>query len=102
MESYALSATWAMFGLWKKSEVFRGRYHIIGGLLSGAAGMTPEDLNLANLPARIKDEKNSRDYFCLAQYFRGQNDPALCNVNNWRWRSYVFRVGIRRSAGRRH
>lgn len=56
----------------EKSEVFRGRYHIIGGLLSGAAGMTPEDLNLANLPKRIKDEKITEVIFALPNTFEGK------------------------------
>ncbi len=56
----------------EKSEVFHGRYHILGGLLSGAAGMTPEDLNLANLPARIKDEKITEVIFALPNTFEGK------------------------------
>ncbi len=56
----------------EKSEVFHGRYHIIGGLLSGAAGMTPEDLNLSNLPARIKNEKITEIIFALPNTFEGK------------------------------
>ena len=33
----------------EKSSAFHGRYHIIGGVLSGVAGITPMDLNIQNL-----------------------------------------------------
>ena len=56
----------------EKSGVFRGRYHIIGGLLSGAAGMTPTDLNIANLPTRIKDEKITEVIFALPNTIEGK------------------------------
>ncbi|MDR0449567.1 MAG: recombination mediator RecR [Rickettsiales bacterium] len=40
----------------EKSGVFHGRYHVIGGLLSALDGVRPEDLNLAGLAARARDE----------------------------------------------
>jgi recombination protein RecR len=56
----------------EKSGVFRGRYHIIGGLLSGGAGITPEDLNIANLPARIRDENITEIIFALPNTVEGK------------------------------
>ncbi|MCL1891855.1 MAG: recombination mediator RecR [Alphaproteobacteria bacterium] len=56
----------------EKSGVFKGRYHIIGGLLSGAAGTTPEDLNIASLPARIDDEKIVEIIFALPNTVEGK------------------------------
>jgi recombination protein RecR len=56
----------------EKSGVFRGRYHIIGGLLSGAAGMTPQDLNIANLPARVRDENITEIIFALPNTIEGK------------------------------
>ncbi|MDR0319349.1 MAG: recombination mediator RecR [Rickettsiales bacterium] len=41
----------------EKAGVFRGRYHVLGGLLSALDGITPEDLNLKTLPARVASEK---------------------------------------------
>ncbi len=63
-----LSDVWTL----EKSGVFGGRYHILGGLLSGVAGITPEDLNLNNLPARIKDEKISEIIFALPNTIEGK------------------------------
>lgn len=40
----------------EKAGVYSGRYHVVGGLLSALDGMTPEDLNLAGLPARVRAE----------------------------------------------
>lgn len=40
--------------LWaiERSGAFRGRYHVLGGVLSALDGVGPEDLNIANLIAR--------------------------------------------------
>jgi recombination protein RecR len=56
----------------EKSGVFNGRYHILGGLLSGVAGITPDDLNLENLPTRIKNEKITEIIFALPNTVEGK------------------------------
>jgi len=56
----------------EKSSVFHGRYHIIGGLLSGAAGTMPQDLNLDSLPARIKNENITEVIFALPNTVEGK------------------------------
>ena len=56
----------------EKSAVFHGRYHIIGNLLSGAAGVMPDDLNVATLPARISNEKVSEIIFALPNTVEGK------------------------------
>ena len=63
-----LSDVWVL----EKSSVFHGRYHIIGGLLSGASGVLPQDLNIVNLPARIDDEKISEIIFALPNTVEGK------------------------------
>lgn len=63
-----LSDVWTL----EKSGVFRGRYHILGGLLSGATGVTPADLNIANLPARIRDENITEIIFALPNTMEGK------------------------------
>jgi len=63
-----LSDVWTL----EKSAVFHGRYHIIGGLLSGANGTTPDDLNIANLSARIRDEKITEIIFALPNTVEGK------------------------------
>jgi len=63
-----LSDVWTL----EKSSVFHGRYHIIGGLLSGASGVLPQDLNIANLPARITDENISEIIFALPNTVEGK------------------------------
>jgi recombination protein RecR len=40
----------------EKSGVFKGRYHVVGGLLSALDGVVPEDLNLGNLANRVEAE----------------------------------------------
>ncbi len=63
-----LSDVWVL----EKSGVFHGRYHIIGGLLSGASGVLPQDLNVSCLPERIKNEKVGEVIFALPNTVEGK------------------------------
>ena len=56
----------------EKSSVFHGRYHIIGGLISGATGVMPDDLNIATLSARIKNENVTEIIFALPNTVEGK------------------------------
>ena len=63
-----LSDVWTL----EKSAVFHGRYHILGGLLSATSGTMPDDLNIVNLPARIKNESISEVIFALPNTVEGK------------------------------
>lgn len=63
-----LSDVWTL----EKSSVFHGRYHIIGGLLSGVSGVMPDDLNIATLPPRITSENISEVIFALPNTVEGK------------------------------
>lgn len=56
----------------EKSAVFHGRYHILGGLISGVSGMMPEDLNIANLSERLKKEGITEVIFALPNTVEGK------------------------------
>lgn len=56
----------------EKSSVFHGRYHIIGGLLSGASGTLPQDLNISNLSERISNENITEIIFALPNTVEGK------------------------------
>lgn len=56
----------------EKAGMFRGRYHVLGGSLSGVAGITPADLNIANIPDRIKNENISEIIFALPNTVEGK------------------------------
>lgn len=56
----------------EKSSVFHGRYHIIGGVLSGVSGVTPDDLNIKNLPERISTENITEIIFALPNTIEGK------------------------------
>ncbi len=56
----------------EKSSVFRGRYHILGGLLSGASGTTPADLNIATLRERVDTENIREVIFALPNTVEGK------------------------------
>ncbi len=44
--------------LWafERAQIYRGRYHVLGGSLSALSGRGPEDIAIASLLARIADE----------------------------------------------
>jgi len=44
--------------LWaiERTGSFRGRYHVLGGTLSALSGVGPDDLGIARLLARVRDE----------------------------------------------
>jgi recombination protein RecR len=46
-----VSGLWAM----ERAEVFRGRYHVLGGVLSALDGIGPDDLAIDRLVARAGD-----------------------------------------------
>jgi recombination protein RecR len=56
----------------EKAGIFHGRYHITGGLLSGANGVTPEDLHIFGLSARIKNENITEIIFALPNTMEGK------------------------------
>lgn len=63
-----LSDVWTL----EKSAVFHGRYHIIGGLISGASGVLPQDLSISTLATRICDEKINEVIFALPNTVEGK------------------------------
>lgn len=71
----------------EKSSVFHGRYHIIGGLLSGAGGILPTDLNIKNLGMRIEQENIREIIFALPNTVEGKTTQhyimsVIGNVEN--------------------
>lgn len=46
-----VSDIWAL----EKSNIFNGKYHVLGGVLSAILGKTPEDLNINSLIERVKN-----------------------------------------------
>ena len=56
----------------EKSGVFHGRYHVLGGNLSGVDGVTPDDLNIANILPRIKNENIKEIIFALPNTVEGK------------------------------
>lgn len=51
--------------LFEKSATFKGKYHVLGGLISPLDGIGPNDINLANLVSRIHSEKIKEIVFAL-------------------------------------
>ena len=47
-----MSALWAL----ERGGFYTGKYHLTGGVLSAISGVEPENLNLARLPDRVREE----------------------------------------------
>ena len=59
---------WAM----ERAGAHRGRYHVLGGLLSPLDGIGPDDLNIGTLAARAAEEKITEVVLALAATVDGQ------------------------------
>lgn len=78
-----LSDVWTL----ERAGVFNGRYHILGGLISGMNGITPNDLNISGLQGRIENEKISEIIFALPNTIEGKTTghyiiSQLSNLNS--------------------
>lgn len=60
--------------LWAMERVafFKGKYHVLGGVLSALDGVAPEDLNIESLLYRIKKEEISEVILALPATVDGQ------------------------------
>ena len=59
---------WAM----ERVSFFKGRYHVLGGILSALDGITPEDLNIEPLLERIAKENIKEVILALPATVDGQ------------------------------
>ncbi|QCO56280.1 recombination protein RecR [Pseudorhodobacter turbinis] len=59
---------WAM----ERGQVFKGRYHILGGTLSALDAIGPDDLRIPALVARVKDEGTREVILALNATVDGQ------------------------------
>ncbi|MDR1025841.1 MAG: recombination mediator RecR [Lactobacillus sp.] len=59
---------WAM----ERVSFFKGKYHILGGILSALDGVTPEDLNIESMLARVTEEEISEVILALPATVDGQ------------------------------
>ena len=68
----------------EKSGVFHGRYHVLGGNLSGVNGIIPDDLNIANIADRIMHENIEEIIFALPNTVEGKTTQQyiISSINN--------------------
>ena len=55
----------------ENTNQFKGTYHILNGLISPIDGISAEQLNIASLIKRVKDEKTSEIIFALSTTIEG-------------------------------
>lgn len=63
-----LADLWAM----ERAQVFRGRYHVLGGTLSALDGVGPEALRIPELAARVAAERIDEVILALNATLEGQ------------------------------
>lgn len=63
-----VSDLWAL----ERAAVFRGRYHVLGGVLSALDGITPEALRIPELSARVRNDEITEVILALAATVDGQ------------------------------
>lgn len=73
-ESKTICVVQDVADLWAMERVgfFKGKYHVLGGVLSALEGVTPEDLNIKNLFERVKKEKPDEIILALPATIDGQ------------------------------
>lgn len=59
---------WAM----ERVGVYRGQYHVLGGILSALDGITPDDLNIESLFARLSENRIKEVILALPATIDGQ------------------------------
>lgn len=64
----SVSDLWAM----ERAHVFKGRYHVLGGVLSALDGVGPEELRIPQLVARVTDDGISEVILALNATVDGQ------------------------------
>ena len=58
--------------LFEKLGVYKGRYHVLDGLISPLEGIGPDDINLRNLIDRVSDENISEIILALKPSIEGE------------------------------
>lgn len=56
----------------EKNNIYKGTYHILGGLISPIDSINPEDLNIASLVERVKDLHNCEVILALKSSIEGE------------------------------
>lgn len=64
-----VSDVWAI----ERTGAFKGRYHVLGGLLSALDGIGPEDLRIESLLARVKSQGIEEVILALSATVDGQS-----------------------------
>jgi len=59
---------WAL----ERAAVFRGRYHVLGGVLSALDGVTPESLRIPELAGRVRTERIAEVILAVGATIDGQ------------------------------
>ena len=68
-----IADVWAL----ERSGVFEGRYHVLGGVVSALNGVSPEDVRIPQLVARVRDEAIAEVILALGASVDGQTTGQI-------------------------
>lgn len=80
-----VSDLWAM----ERSGIYRGQYHVLGGVLSALDGVTPDDLNMEPLFSRLENGEIKEVILALPATIDGQ---ITCHYLLSRLKEYPLKV----------
>ena len=58
--------------IFNKTQIFNGKYHVLGGLISPIDGINPENINIASLINRVKNENIKEIILALRPGIEGE------------------------------
>lgn len=77
----------------EKTNAFKGKYHVLNGLISPLGGIGPEDINLSSLFNRVKKEKIAEIIVALPSNIAGEMTTTYIKKMLEKDECLVYRIG---------
>jgi len=77
----------------EKTNQFRGKYHVLNGVISPSAGIGPEQINLDKLISRVEDEKINEVIIATSSSINGEITAMYIANKLKETNAKVYRIG---------
>lgn len=77
----------------EKTNVFKGKYHVLNGMISPLNGIGPDDINLSSLAERIRSEKVSELILALPSTIPGEMTCTYIKKMFENQEILIYRIG---------
>ena len=80
----------------EKTKAFKGKYHVLNGVISPTNGISPEDINVDKLLLRIKKERFEEIIIATSSNIDGELTALYLNrvISNWGFKTYRIGYGL--------